>query len=317
MQGTLRAIGSRLMYGIPVLVIVTFGAALLMDFMPGSPGQAILGDQATQEQVDAINAQFGYDQPVVQRYLAWAASALRGDLGVTLFGHEPVAELVVKRLSVTAELAGMALVIALGVAVPLALLAAHRAGRWLDRALNFASSALLCIPSFVTVVLVSLVFVIWLGWFPATGWVSPADDLGANLRYAFLPALSLAAYECAFFYRVIRSDLSGTLREDFILVARAKGLPKSYILTRHALRPSLTSLVTVIGLALGRLLGGAVIVEFFFSVPGLGAESLNAVSIKDMAVIQAIVAVCVIAYVLIFIVVDLAYTWIDPRVGVR
>lgn len=317
MNQTLRAIGSRLLYGIPVLIIVTFGAATLMDFMPGSPGQAILGDAATTEQVDAINAQLGYDRPVLVRYLEWASGAVRGDFGTTLFSHESVAEVVLRRLAVTGQLALMALVIALVIAIPLAMAAAMRAGGILDRTLGFVSSAALSIPSFVTVVLVSLVFVVGLGWFPATGWVPPGEGLGENLRYAFLPAISLALYECAFFYRIVRADLTGALREDYILVARAKGLPRSFILARHALRPSLSSLVTVMGLSLGRLLGGAVIAEFFFTVPGLGAEAVNAVSIKDMPMIQAIVTICVVAYVLIFIVVDLAYAWIDPRVSVR
>jgi peptide/nickel transport system permease protein len=317
MKSTMRAIGSRLLYGIPVLIIVTLGAAALMDLMPGSPGQAILGDAATQEQVDAINAQLGYDQPFIVRYLEWASNAIRGDFGTTLFTQEPVTDVVMRRLVVTAQIALMALLFALIAAVPLAMLAALRSGKLLDRTLNFITSALLSIPSFVNVVIVSLIFVIWLKWFPATGWVPPSESLADNLRYAFLPALALSIYEGAFFYRVIRSDLTGTLREDYILVARAKGLPRSHILARHAMRPSLTSLVTVMGLALGRLLGGAVIVEFFFSVPGLGAEAVNAVSIKDMPMIQAIVTICVVAYVLIFIVVDLAYAWIDPRVSVR
>jgi len=317
MKTTLRAIGSRLLYGIPVLIIVTLGAAALMGLMPGSPGQAILGDAATQEQVDAINEQLGYNQPFIQRYLEWAWNALHGDFGTTLFTQEPVTDVLMRRLAVTAELAGLALFIALVVAIPLAMLAALRAGKLLDRTLGLITSALLSIPSFVSVVIVSLIFVVWLSWFPATGWVPPSEGLGQNLYYAFLPALALSIYEGAFFYRVIRSDLTGTLREDFILVARAKGLPRSYILARHAMRPSMTSLVTVMGLALGRLLGGAVIVEYFFAVPGLGAEAVNAVSIKDMPMIQAIVTVCVVAYVLIFIVVDLAYAWIDPRVSVQ
>lgn len=317
MNGTLRAVGSRLLYGIPVLLIVTLGAAALMDLMPGSPGQAILGDAATQEQIDAINAQLGYDQPFLVRYLEWAGAALRGDFGTTLFTQEPVSEIVLRRLAVTAQLAIMAMLFSLIVAVPLALIAALRSGKFLDRTLNFISSALLSLPSFVNVVIISLIFVVWLKMFPATGWVPPSDGLLENLRFAFLPALALSVYEAAFFYRVIRSDVSGTLREDYITVARAKGLPRSRIVARHALRPSLTSLVTVMGLALGRLLGGAVIVEFFFSVPGLGAEAVNAVSIKDMPMIQAIVTICVVAYVLIFIVVDLAYAWIDPRVSVR
>jgi len=317
MNATLRAVGSRLLYGIPVLIIVTLGAAALMDLMPGSPGQAILGDTATQAQVDAINAQLGYDQPFIVRYFDWVVHALQGDFGQTLFTREPVTDVLMRRLAVTAQLALMALVFALVVAVPLAMLAALRAGKLLDRVLNFVTSALLSIPSFVNVVLVSLVFVIWLKWFPATGWVPPTEGLAENLKYAILPALALSIYEAAFFYRIIRSDLTGTLREDFILVARAKGLPRPRILARHAMRPSMTSLVTVMGLALGRLLGGAVIVEYFFAVPGLGAEAVNAVSIKDMPMIQAIVTVCVLAYVLIFIVVDLAYAWIDPRVSVR
>ncbi|MGO2110791.1 MAG: ABC transporter permease [Pseudoclavibacter sp.] len=317
MNATLKAIGSRLLYGIPVLFIVTLGAAALMDFMPGSPGQAILGDAATDEQVRAINSQLGYDRPFLVRYGEWAINALQGDLGMTIFSNEAVSAVLIKRLAVTGQLALMALVLALVVALFFASLAAMRAGGWFDRIMGFVSSALLSIPSFVTVVLVSLVFVVGMRAFPATGWVAPTENLFENLRYAFLPMLSLAVYECAFFYRVIRADLTTTLREDYILVARAKGLPRSYILGRHALRPSLTSLVTVIGLSLGRLLGGAVIVEFFFSVPGLGAEAVYAVSIKDMPMIQGIVAISVIAYIIIFIIVDLMYAWIDPRVSVR
>lgn len=317
MNPTLKAIGSRLLYGIPVLIIVTFAAAALADLMPGSPGQAILGELATAEQVAALNARYGYDLPLMERYLTWASNALGGDLGSTLFTQEPVASVVLRRLAVTAQLTALAIAGALVVAVVLALVAARKVGGRLDRALDLLSSALLCVPSFVSVVLVSLVFVAWLGLFPATGWVSPADDIGASLRHAALPALALGTYEAAFFYRVLRSDLGETLREDFILVARTKGLSKSYILSRHALRPSTSSLVTVLGLSLGRLLGGAAIVEYFFSVPGLGAEAINAVSIKDMGMLQAIVATCVVVYVLIFIVVDLAYAWLDPRVSVR
>lgn len=317
MKATLRAVGSRLLYGIPVLIVVTLGAAALMDFMPGSPGQAILGDAATAEQVDILNARLGYDQPFLVRYADWVWAALHFDFGTTLFTNEPVADVLFRRLAVTLELAALALVFSLLVAVPLALLAASRAGGALDRVLGLITSALLSVPSFVTVVLISLVFVVWLGLFPATGWVPPTQDLLGNLRFAFLPALALSLYELAFFYRIVRSDLTDTLREDFVLVARAKGLPRGFIMVRHTLRPSTTSLVTVIGLALGRLLGGAVIVEYFFSVPGLGAEAVSAVGVKDMPMIQAIVTVLVVAYVLIFILVDLAYSWLDPRVGVR
>ena len=319
MIAVLRAVGVRLLYGVPVFLIVTFGVAMLAELMPGSPGQAILGEQGTPEAVAAINERFGYNLPPLERYGQWLTDLVTGfDLGTTLFTREPVTDVLGRRLVVTLQLAGMALVIALVIAIPLALVTSLNQGGWLDRILNVVSSAMLSIPSFVSVVLVSLVFTVWLKAFPATGWVPIAQGLGDNLKYAFLPALSLALYEAAFFYRVMRSDLATTLREDFVLVARAKGLPKwRTIAPRHVLRPSLTSLVTLLGVAVGRLLGGAVIVEAFFSIPGIGGESIAAVSIKDMNMLQAIVALGVVIYVVLFILVDLAYAWIDPRVSVK
>ena len=318
MPAVLTAVLTRLAYGVPVFFLVTFGVAMLAQFMPGSPGQAILGDQATPEAVAAINERYGYNLPAIERYLNWLAGAVRFDFGQTLFTREAVSDVLLRRLGVTVELAGLALLLSLLISLPLALIAAIKQGGVLDRILNVLSSALLSIPSFVSVVLVSLVFTVWLKAFPATGWVPLSEGLGDNLRYAFLPAVSLALYETAFFYRVVRSEMVGTLREDFVLVARSKGLPKWRVIApRHVLRPSLTSLVTVLGLAIGRLLGGAVIVEFFFSIPGLGNEAITAVSVKDMGMLQAIVTVGVVIYVLLFILVDLVYAWIDPRVSVR
>lgn len=317
MPSVVRAVGMRLLYGIPVIIVVTLGAAVLADLMPGSPAQAILGDQATADQIQALNQQYGYNDPVLERYLAWVGNALRGDFGVTMFGNEPVLDLLLRRLAVTGELTLLALGMSLLVAVPLASWAALRQRGIADRVLHLFSSALLSLPSFVTVVVLSLVVSGWLGAAPATGWAPIGDGLFRNLQYAVLPAMSMALYEAAFFYRVLRGDLARTLREDFVLVARAKGFGRPYILARHLLRPSLSSLVTVVGLSLGRLLGGSVIAESFFAVPGLGAEALSAVSVKDMGVLQAIVTLAVVVYVVIFILVDLAYAWIDPRVSVR
>lgn len=317
MRSVLKAIGERLAYGVPVIVIVTFGAAALVDFMPGSPGRTILGEYASQEQVAQLNAQYGFDEPVLDRYLDWAGSALQGNLGQTLFGNEPVGDLLLSRLAVTAELAALALGLSLAIAIPLALYTAVRPNGVVSRGAHVLSSALLAVPSFVAVVVLSMLFTVWLGLFPATGWVPPSEGVLNNLQYAVLPALALATYEVAFFYRVVRADIVGTLREDFVLIARAKGLSTTYILFRHVLRPSLGSLVTVLGLTMGRLLGGAVIVENFFGLPGIGAQAVSAVSSKDMAVLQAIVAFAVVLYVVVFILVDLAYAWIDPRVSVR
>jgi peptide/nickel transport system permease protein len=312
-----RVIGLRLLYGIPVLFIVTLGAASLSQFMPGSPAQAILGDQATTQQIAAMNHAYGWDKPVLDQYGNWVWSALHGDLGVTALGGEQVSSLLVQRLAITGELAILALAMSLLVAVPLALAAAFRKDGVLDRVAHTISSALLSVPSFVSVVLLALIFTASLGWLPATGWVPISDNLFENLRYALLPAIALAVYEGAFFYRVLRTDIASTLREDFVLVARAKGLSRNYILRRHVLRLSLGSLVTVFGLSLGRLLGGAVIAETFFAVPGLGAEAVSAVSQKDLGILQGIVALAVLVYVVVFILVDLAYAWVDPRISVK
>jgi peptide/nickel transport system permease protein len=311
------AIGRRLLYGIPVLFAVTFGAAALSVFMPGSPAQAILGDAATKESIDTLNHRYGWDRPIVDQYWTWLEKALHGNLGVSIINGEHIGSLLIQRLAVTGELALLALAMALAAAIPIALLAAFHRDGVVDRVAHTVSSALLSVPQFVSVVLLALLFTATLHVFPATGWVPITDSLIDNLRYALLPAIALAVYEGAFFYRVLRTDLSSTLREDFVLVARAKGLSRNYILRRHVLRFSLGSLVTVFGLSLGRLLGGAVIAETFFAVPGLGAEAVSAVSQKDLVVLQGIVALAVVVYVLVFILVDLAYAWVDPRISVR
>jgi peptide/nickel transport system permease protein len=229
-----------------------------------------------------------------------------------------VSELLGSRLAVTVQLSVMAFVLALLLAVILALVASRREGGVVDRVLSTFTSALLSAPSFVVAVVLSLIFTGALHLLPATGWVPlTGGGIPQNLRYAALPALSLALPEMAFFYRVIRSELSSTMREDFVLVARTKGLGRGYVLARHVLRPSLNSLITMMGMSVGRLLGGALIVETFFAVPGIGYETLNAVSDKDMNVLQAIITLTVAVYVVVFIIVDLAYAWADPRVRAK
>jgi peptide/nickel transport system permease protein len=320
MHGTrwlyLRAIGLRILAGIPVFFIVTFAAVALVDLMPGSPANVILGGAASQEQIDALNAKYGYDLPVWERYVGWLGKALQGDLGVTLFSQQPVSELVVQRALITFQLAFMALGISLLIAIPLALFTAMRPNGIVDSVLRASTSLILSIPSFVVVVLMAFIFAVTLKWLPAGGWVAPSEDLLQNLWYAALPVTCLALYETAFFYRVSRSEFIATLQEDFILVARAKGLPTSYILLRHTLRPSLASLITFFGLSLGRLLGGSFIVESFFVVPGIGWTAINSVANNDIATLQAILLLAVVVYIVMFILIDIAYAIIDPRVSV-
>lgn len=311
-----RAVSMRVLAGIPVFFIVTFAASALVDLMPGSPAGVILGGAATQDQIDALNAEYGYDLPVWQRYLAWLGRALQGDLGKTLFSQQSVSELLVDRALITFQLAFMALGVSLLIAIPLALFTAMRPDGKLDNMLRGVTSVILSIPSFVVVVLAAFIFAVTLRWLPAGGWVAPADNLLENLYYAALPVFCLSIYETAFFYRISRGEFIATLQEDFILVARAKGLPTSYILTRHVLRPSLASLITFFGLSLGRLLGGSFIVEAFFIVPGIGWTAINSVANKDIATLQAILLLAVLVYIVVFILIDIGYAIIDPRVSV-
>lgn len=313
----LRAIGMRLLAGIPVFLLVTFAATALSDFIPGSAGQAILGDSATPAQIAALNARYGYDRPSWERYAIWLWKLAQGDLGKTLYSQQSVALLILNRAAVTFQIAILAMALALSIALPLAMFTAIRPGGIADTALRMISSTMLSIPVFVTVVVLGFLFAIVLRWLPATGWVTFTADPIGNLRHVALPVMCLAVHQTAYFYRVSRSEFVATLQEDFILVARAKGLPTSYILLRHLLRPSLPQVLTVFGLSMSYLLGGSFIVESYFAVPGIGWTVLNAVTTHDLALVQAILSVIVLIFVLMFILVDLGYALIDPRVDVK
>jgi peptide/nickel transport system permease protein len=312
----LRAIGTRLLAGIPVFVLVTFAATALSDLMPGSAAQAILGDQATPEQIAALNAQYGYDRPIVIRYIGWLTRLVHGDLGQTLYSQQSVFGLLLDRTLITFEIALLAMLTALAIAIPLAMLSAIAPGGPIDEFLRGVSSVMLSIPIFVTVVILGFVFALILRWLPATGWVSLTSDPLGNLQHVALPVMCIALSQTAYFYRVSRGEFVATLQEDFVLLARAKGIPTVYILLRHVLRPSLTPVLAVFGLSMTYLLGGSFIVESYFAVPGIGWTLLSAVRIHDLPTVQGVLSVVVVVYVLVFIVVDVGYSLVDPRIEI-
>ena len=312
----LRAIGMRLLAGAPVFLLVTFLATALADFVPGSAALAILGPEATPEQIAALNAQYGYDRPVPERYLTWLGHALQGDLGTSLFSQQSELGMLVARAAVTFEIALMAMLASLIIAIPLALLSARHPGGIADSVLRAVSSMVLSVPIFVTVVVLGFLFAVVLRWLPATGWVPLAQDPIGNLKYLALPMMCNAAGQTAYFYRVSRGEFVAILQEDFVLVARAKGLSTNYILLRHVLRPSLPQVLTVGGLAMSHLLGGSFIVESYFAAPGIGWTMLLSVANHDLATVQAVLSLTVIIFVVIFILVDIGYALIDPRVSV-
>jgi peptide/nickel transport system permease protein len=312
----LRAAAKRFLAGIPVFVVVTFAATGLSGLAPGSAAQLILGENATPAQIAALNAQYGYDLPVLERYLFWLGRLFQGDLGVTLYSQQSVARLLVDRAAVTFEIAFLAMAVSLLVGVPLAMLTASRPGGLADKALVAITSVMLSVPTFVIVVLLGFVFAIVLRWLPATGWISFSEDPLGNLRCAALPVLCLSVHQAASFYRVARSEFIAVLQEDYVVVARAKGLPTGTIMRTHVFRPALPQILTVMGLSMTYLLGGSFIVESYFAVPGIGWTVLSAVNSHDFPVMQAILSLTVVIFVVVFMLVDLGYALIDPRVDV-
>lgn len=297
-----------------VLLLVTVFVVWLMSLAPGSAADVILGEEATPEAVAELNEELGLDKPLWQQYADWLGNAVQGDLGTSPINGREVTTVIMERLPVTLELAVVGLLFALVMAVALAILSAWKPGSMLDRAISALTSVMLSVPAFIAGPLLIYWFALKLGWFPVAGWAWIGDGLGENLRGIVLPALAVSTIEVAAFYRVLRSDLFATMREDYFTAARAKGMSWFYTLTRHALRPSSFSLITLVGINLGRLIGGTVIVETLFSFPGLGQLVSMSITTRDMITVQGTVAFIAVAYVLINMCVDVSYGFLDPRV---
>jgi peptide/nickel transport system permease protein len=309
-------IGRRVGHIAAVLLLVTMATTLLLNLTPGDPAYVILGEQATPQQVQQVHHDLGLDRPFLVRYLGWLGAVGHGDFGTSIRTRQPVLEAISERLPVTGELAALALLLALLASVPLGIYTAYRADGIGDRLTGAGVSLFISSPAFLTGLFLSFFLALRVGIFPVTGWTPFATDPLENLHHVLLPAITLALSEVAIFTRVLRADLIATLQEDFILAARAKGLSTWRILVRHALRPSSFSLVTLAGLSLGRLLGGAVIVETLFALPGVGQLVVQSIITKDLVLVQGIVAFVALAYVVINALVDALYAYLDPRVRI-
>jgi peptide/nickel transport system permease protein len=373
----LRTIGQKLLHLVPVLFLVSLATFFMLELIPGDPAAVILGPDGTPEQYAQLRDEMGLDEPVFDRYVSWLGDTVQGDLGRSLVPPvQDVRAMIESRLPVTLELAALATLMSLALAVPVALYASYRAGHGFDRSANGVAFGFISVPSFLAalllvfflvfhpdivkwvVALAGLALTAWLvqrtvrlaseypkdqgrsrhlaiglggaalalvvtlllltAWpeFPRQGFVrlTSEEGLGSNLRSAFLPALTLALTEAAVFYRLLRSDLISTLQDDFILSAKAKGMPTWRIMLRDALRPSSFSLITVSGVALGRLIGGTVIVETIFNLPGMGTMIVDAIGAHDFRVVQAGVLVIAVFYVMVNAVIDISYAYLDPRI---
>ena len=289
----------RLLYLVPVLVAVSLLTFLIASLLPGDLAYVILGDQATPEKVEALRHDMGLDQPIWWRYASWLAHVLQA---------------VTERLPVSIELMLLAEIIGLAIGVPLAIACAVRSGSDFDRFMTGSAFGMLSVPTFLSAILLIYLFAVELRWLPATGYIPFEEDPTGNLRFFVLPALTLALAEWPGIMRVLRSDMIATLQEDYIALAKAKGLKASRILFVHALKPSSLTLVTITGINIGRLIGGAVIVETIFALPGIGRLLVGAIYTRDLIILQGVVLLVAAGFVLMNFIVDMLYAVLDPRI---
>ena len=307
-------IAQKLVRLLLVMLAVTAVTFAMVNCLPGDAAFLIGGEISTGSEIEAIRAELGLDRPIWQRYLDWLADVLRGELGRSYLTHEPVTRVIVSRLPVTLELIVVSQTMALLLALPAGIVSAYRRGTPLDRGISGVAFATFSVPGFVMALVTIYLFAIRLDWLPATGYVPLTRGLWANLKSFVLPGLSIALIEWVVLMRVLRSDLITTLQQEFILMARAKGLPPWKVLLQHALRPSSFTLITILGMQVGRLLGEAVIVETIFALPGLGRLLIDAIYARDALIVQGCVLVITAGYVVVNTGVDLLYGVLDPRV---
>lgn len=315
----LKVLGFRLLRLVGTLLAVSFLTFLLGTLLPGDPINVLLPPDSPRDPatVARLTEEFRLDDNVFVRYGAWLGDAVRGDLGFSFITDQPVSDTIKQRLPVTAQLAVLATLMALIVALPIGVLGGYREGKPVDKVTSIGVQIGLSVPSFIVGI-----FLIWLftltwnpgGFFQSTGWNRIGDGVIDNLRTSLLPAFALSLSPMAIYTRLLRSDMIGSLKEDFVLSAKAKGLSNGYILGRHALRPSSLSLITIIGIQIGILLGGTVVIEFLFALPGLGGRLLNAINQRDIIMVQGITVFIATVYVLLNTLVDFIYMFIDPRI---
>ena len=303
----------RLLAAIPVMVMVATAVFLLLFLTPGDPAAVILGPDAKAEQVAELRARLGLDEPVYVQLGNWYLRLLRGDLGQSIFENRPVTEAIMSRAEPTLLLTTLATLVAVSLGLTMGLLAALRHGRWQDNGAMLVAIGGVSMPTFWLGLNLIFVFGVVLGWLPVAGYQPLSSGLWESLRYLILPSVTLGLFQAALLARLTRSMMLETLGDDYVRTARAKGLAEHAVVIRHAFRNALIPLLTVIGLIFAALMGGAVITEQVFNIPGVGRMLIQAVARRDYPVVQGVVMIVAALYVLINLVVDMLYGYLDPR----
>jgi peptide/nickel transport system permease protein len=304
----------RILAAVPVILVVTVFVFALLHLAPGDPAAIIAGDLATADDIAKIRSKLGLDQPLLVQFFTWVNQLLHGDLGNSIFSAHPVSQLIAQRLEPTVTLTVMTLLISILIAVPLGVIAAWRVGSWIDRGVMGFAVFGFSVPGFVIGYVLIWLFAIRLDWLPVQGYTPLAQGIGPWLANIILPSVTLALAYMALIARITRAAMLETLSQDYIRTAHAKGLATPAVLLRHALHNASVPIVTVIGIGVALLIGGVVITESVFAIPGLGRLTVDAILRRDYPVIQGIILVFSGAYVVVNLVVDMLYTVLDPRI---
>lgn len=305
----------RILQTLITLFVVSLISFTLSMVLPGDPSLAIVGTEgASEAMVQSLRQELGLDEPIVVQYFKWLGALLTGDFGISIRTRAHVLTLFGQRLPVTMELLAFGILFSLIIAIPMGIFSALRPNTWVDTFGTVISVSGVAMPQFFLGMILILVFSIWLGWLPSSGYVSPSDNLLGNLKGMILPAISLGSVVAAEIMRQLRSSMLEVLGEEFVQTARAKGVPEFQVIIRHVLRNALIPVVTLLGMRIGRLIGGIVIIEVVFSLPGIGRLLMNAVLFNDFPVLQTGVLLVALAVTFLNLLADISYSFLDPRI---
>ncbi|MDP6765089.1 MAG: ABC transporter permease [SAR324 cluster bacterium] len=304
----------RIAATIPVMAVVALFVFLMLRLSPGDPAAVIAGDYASPEDIAKIRTQLGLDQPIIVQFSTWVWSLMQGNLGISIFSNLPVTKLIAQRLEPTLMLSLTTLIFAVVVAVPMGVIAAWKAGTWVDRLIMVFAVFGFSVPVFVLGYMMIFSFSMELGILPVQGYKSPFDDFWQFVRHITLPTITLSVIYIALIARITRASMLEVLEEDYIRTARAKGQTESRVLISHALKNASIPIVTIIGIGIALLIGGVVVTESVYNIPGLGRLVVDAILKRDYPIIQGLILMFSFVYIIINLVIDIVYTFLDPRI---
>ena len=311
-----RFIAKRIISVIPVLIIVSIVIFSLIHLVPGDPATAMLGDLATEEDIAALRIRMGLDKPLIEQYFIWIGNIFHGDFGMSVVNNETVGSLIISHIRPTISLAIYALVIAAVIAIPLGMIASRKKGSAIDQVVSVISLAGISLPSFLLGLFLMLLFSVKFRIFPVSGYKEISEGFLEHIRSLTLPAIALGFMNAALMMRMTRASMLEVLGSDYIKMAKAKGVKEFSLLTKHAFKNTLVTLITIFGQSIVQALSGAAVVESLFAVPGLGQLMVNSIGRRDYYVIQAIVLLIAVINVVINMIIDILYGFVDPRVRV-